>query len=365
MVFSQEAPLTQSLAHLSATQKVRIVNMDEQSDDGNSEAGDLEEVVEELEASTEAIEDDAESQQRPQREGGVVRWGVVLVSADELDEKRMLFEGPTVHVYSVGPTPIKDPEILLSSTFGLREKNDYIQSSLGTIVGEALVAAQSKPVVQPSEKKPMLKNEVEPVKKDLAKGPTKQDAAKPVGKEPTPPKRQKQSGSRSKRRTIASDSEEEEEIEAGPISRKPPLQQTSSMVRADDQAAMEVIMGMDVDIDEEDEPIVKAKPATREEGERKRKRRRVKKSKTEKDSKGYLVTKDYWTDESFSGSETDTEGGTERARASWKPTPSRSKEVSRTSSSASAVGSSRPGSKGPTKKAPMGQSTLAGFFKKK
>jgi DNA polymerase delta subunit 3 len=82
---SQDAPPTQSLAHLSATQKVRIVNMDEQSEDGNSEAG--EELEEELEAGVDAMEEDVESQQRRVGEG-VARWGVVLVGQDELDGKR-------------------------------------------------------------------------------------------------------------------------------------------------------------------------------------------------------------------------------------------------------------------------------------
>ncbi|BEJ13236.1 hypothetical protein CspHIS471_0304100 [Cutaneotrichosporon sp. HIS471] len=373
-MLSQEAPPTQSLAHLSATQKVRIVNMDEQSDDGNSEAGDPEEEVEELGARTEAMEEDAESQQRPQTEGDVARWGVVLVGADELDDKRKLFEVAAVHVYAIAPAPIKDPAILLSSAFGLREKSDYLVSSLGTIVGEALLAAQSKPMVQSSDKKPAPKKEDKPVKKEPTKEFVKKEVVKPaVKKERTPPKPQKLSASRSKRRVIASDSEEEEEIEVAPAQRKAPLQQTSSMVRADDQAAMEAIMAMDVDIDEEEDdvsqpmtkPAVKAKPASSEEGGKKRKRRRVKKSKMEKDAKGYMVTKDYWSDESYSGSETDTESPTETARVSSKSGSSRSQEPSRTSSSASAAGSSRPSGKGIAKKAQMGQSTLAGFFKKK
>lgn len=81
---SQDAPPTQSLAHLSATQKVRIV-MDEQSDDDSSEDGADE--VEQLEASTDAIEEDAESQQPRRPRGEVARWGVVLVGPDELEGK--------------------------------------------------------------------------------------------------------------------------------------------------------------------------------------------------------------------------------------------------------------------------------------
>ncbi|BEI82396.1 hypothetical protein CcaverHIS002_0302640 [Cutaneotrichosporon cavernicola] len=309
-MLSQEAPPTQSLAHLSATQKVRIVNMDEQSDDGNSEAGDPEEEVEELGARTEAMEEDTESQQRPQKEGDVARWGVVLVGADELDDKRKLFEVAAVQVYAIAPAPIKDPAILLSSAFGLREKSDYLVSSLGTIVGEALLATQSKPVVQSSDKKPAPKKEDKPAKQEPTNKLVKKEVVKPaVMKERTPPKPQKLSASRSKRRVIASDSEEED-IEVAPAQRKAPLQQTSSMVRADDQAAMEAIMAMDVDIDEEEEDVSQPMPKSA------RKRRRVKKSKMEKDAKGYMVTKDYWTDESYSGSETDTESPTETARVS-------------------------------------------------
>ncbi|BEI90194.1 uncharacterized protein CcaverHIS019_0302640 [Cutaneotrichosporon cavernicola] len=350
-MLSQEAPPTQSLAHLSATQKVRIVNMDEQSDDGNSEAGDPEEEVEELGARTEAMEEDTESQQRPQKEGDVARWGVVLVGADELDDKRKLFEVAAVQVYAIAPAPIKDPAILLSSAFGLREKSDYLVSSLGTIVGEALLATQSKPVVQSSDKKPAPKKEDKPAKQEPTNKLVKKEVVKPaVMKERTPPKPQKLSASRSKRRVIASDSEEED-IEVAPAQRKAPLQQTSSMEEDVSQPMPK--------------SAVKAKPASSEEGAKKRKRRRVKKSKMEKDAKGYMVTKDYWTDESYSGSETDTESPTETARVSSKLGSSRSQEPSRTSSSASAAGPSRPSSKGIAKKAQMGQSTLAGFFKKK
>lgn len=106
-------------------------------------------------------------------------------------------------------------------------------------------------------------------------------------------RKQKLSGSRSKRRVIESDSEEEEQIEA-PAPRKAPLQQTSSMVRADDQAAMEAIMAMDVDLEDDDDisPAPKiaaqAKPSSKNGAGKKRKRRRVKKSRTEKDAKGYM-----------------------------------------------------------------------------
>lgn len=80
------------------------------------------------------------------------------------------------------------------------------------------------------------------------------------------------------------------------------------------------------------------------------------------------VTKDYWTDESYSGSDTDTDSVPAKTAAPQKAAPSRNKEQSRTGSTASEskAGPSRPASgKGAIKKAPMGQSTLAGFFKKK
>lgn len=76
-----EPTTTQSLAHMSATQKVRIVNMDEMSDDGKSDDGAGDE-IEQLEAGAEEIEEDAEKKERPGRE--VARWGVVLVGGEDL-----------------------------------------------------------------------------------------------------------------------------------------------------------------------------------------------------------------------------------------------------------------------------------------
>lgn len=70
---------------MSATQKVRIVNMDEMSDDGKSEV-DPDEEVEQLEAEAEALEEDVESQQKKHVDE-VARWGVVLVGEDELSGK--------------------------------------------------------------------------------------------------------------------------------------------------------------------------------------------------------------------------------------------------------------------------------------
>lgn len=110
---------------MSATQKVRIVNMDEVSDDErNSEADADEERVEELEASTAAIEEDAESLHRNGHGAEVSRWGVALVGAEELpgkrikigrgaarrshSEKRRLFDDDAqVHIYALTPVPVK------------------------------------------------------------------------------------------------------------------------------------------------------------------------------------------------------------------------------------------------------------------
>ena len=100
----------------------------------------------------------------------------------------------------------------------------------------------------------------------------------------------------------------------------------------------------------------------------------MKKSKQEMDAKGYmgeclryrarvtangsLVTKDYWTEESCSGSDTDTEAAPKPMTAAPASKPA-SKPVSRTASD------SKP-KPAPAKKAgSMGQSTLASFFKKK
>jgi DNA polymerase delta subunit 3 len=142
------------------------------------------------------------------------------------------------------------------------------------------------------------------------------------------------------------------------------------MVRADDQAAMEAMMDMDFDFDDED---TSTKPSATKGA--KRKTRRVKKSKVEMDDKGYMgeweiyiwnasltipVTKDYYTDETYSGSDTDTEP-LKKAVPKSAPPPTKPKAPA-AASSAPAGGVKK---KGPTKPAPMGQSTLAGFFKKK
>jgi DNA polymerase delta subunit 3 len=80
-----EAPAgaTQSLAHMSATQKIRIVDMDQMSDDErNSEADAEEERKEaELEQSGDAMDEDGVTDEKEE----VAKWGVVLAAQETLD----------------------------------------------------------------------------------------------------------------------------------------------------------------------------------------------------------------------------------------------------------------------------------------
>lgn len=83
---SPSATATQSLAHLSATQKIRVVHMDEMSEDEwNSEAEEEEEQkeedFEELARAEESIKVDGDDA----LDDVVPRWGVVLVNQDNLD----------------------------------------------------------------------------------------------------------------------------------------------------------------------------------------------------------------------------------------------------------------------------------------
>lgn len=75
-----------------------------------------------------------------------------------------------------------------------------------------------------------------------------------------------------------------------------------------------------------------------------------------------LVTKDYWTEESCSGSDTDTEAAPKPKPAGKPAAPAAkpaTKPVSRTGSD------SKPKPAPAKKGGSMGQSTLASFFKKK
>lgn len=77
-------PATQSLAHMSATQKIKIVDMDQMSDDERNSEADAEEEREEieLEHSEDKIAVDDQGAVVPEE---VARWGVVLVGQDALD----------------------------------------------------------------------------------------------------------------------------------------------------------------------------------------------------------------------------------------------------------------------------------------
>lgn len=103
-----------------------------------------------------------------------------------------------------------------------------------------------------------------------------------------------QKSSSNKRRIVVSEDEDDAPSTAPSKASTAPvfkassskLEPTSSMVRAEDQAAMEAMMGMDVDFDEDD---TATKPATAKSNKGgKRTTRRVKKSKVEMDDKGYM-----------------------------------------------------------------------------
>jgi len=84
---TDDAPATgtQSLAHMSATQKLRIVDMDQVSDDERNSEADAEEEREEieLEHSGESIKVEDEGSLGASEQ--VAKWGVVLAAADVLD----------------------------------------------------------------------------------------------------------------------------------------------------------------------------------------------------------------------------------------------------------------------------------------
>lgn len=264
--------------------------------------------------------------------------------------------------------------------------------------------------------------------------------AEPPKKEPVKPVK---TTNKAKKRVIHSDDEDEddgegesqnktENVPAESSSSKKAAsvkEPTSSMVREADRAAMEAMMGMDMDMDADldldmDDEVEesagksgtrgtkgpketktknvedKVKKEPQEGAGTSRKRRKVKKSKTEMDDKGYMsksfstqrhriitdgnvVTKDYYTDESYSG-ESEPEADVAKNKTAKRPgmskTASRQSSVSndepaerRKSGSgtpfggaagAGPGGKAKPASK-PNAPAARGQSTLAGFFKKK
>ncbi|KAL1405217.1 hypothetical protein Q8F55_008842 [Vanrija albida] len=395
---------TQSLAHLSATQKIRVVHMDEMSEDEwNSEAEEEEEQNEEdfeaLAGAEESIKVDGDDA----LDDVVPRWGVVMVNQDGLEDKKKLFSGDqlSVHIYSLAPAPLKDPALYLAASASLRTHSSYIDASTyGTISGVSLVATGPKRmrdggldlIAKKAEVKAQVKPEAKDVKKDAKESkkeakqgffsrkesPTEKEAKEVQAKPPQP------RTTKNKRRIITSDDEDEPEVSSSTSksppkpaqSTKPSLEPTSSMVRAEDQAAMEAMMTMDVDDFDDFEVISAPKPTAASSSVPKpkgtaRKRRQVKKSKVEMDDKGYMVTKDYFTDESYSGSDTDTEPVSKATKSSSssskvkKETPA---APARASAPAKPAAPARPPparSTGPKKAAPLGQSSLAGFFKKK
>jgi hypothetical protein len=196
---------------------------------------------------------------------------------------------------------------------------------------------------------------------------------------------------KSRKRIITSEDENDDAIEP------PPAEPTSSARRADDDAAMD---DLDVEIEEELEetqgsrvtveevPVkdfVKKEPGVR-------KKRKVKASETVINEKGYtgesnsirgyqtdrkIVTRDVWKEESYSGDdepepESTTKSKSRKSEVAKKPatvTRRSSTDVdAKTSGGPLAGGSASGASKPSAKKVEAkkgGQSTLAGFFKKK
>ncbi|OCF42861.1 hypothetical protein I317_03338 [Kwoniella heveanensis CBS 569] len=404
------------------------------------------------------------------RREDVVRWGVVLVGQDELEEKKKLFESETlnVHIHSLAPAPFSDPAQYLIPNLTLREHPNYHNPSLyGTISGDAFkpnvpVAADgqdkksmkdggmdwsgvgAKKVVggkkvedkKADDKQAQGKENKNEPKKSFFEASTTTKAATPTAEPITEPSKATSSttakptksstassGSISgkKKRVIHSDTEEDEPpapsaagaadapaSSASSLSKKAlKPEPTSSMVRADDQKAMEAMMSMDMDMDVDmldevelaqaaasspknakkgpkkattpaEEVVVKKEPGTTSGSAGVRKKRRVKKTVVETNKKGYMVSEDVWTEESCSESEP------EQADTDKKPataiTSSKSKPPMKARDSASSIGSNTtktPASSGAasgagtsgTKKAGgpslKGQSTLKGFFTKK
>ncbi|OCF56883.1 hypothetical protein L486_05738 [Kwoniella mangroviensis CBS 10435] len=410
--------------HGSSTQRVRIVDMDEMSEgDRNSEDEDDDDekevgndngaedgLVGDLKLPVPGtVKDDEEMGALEGEE--VKRWGVVLVGKDGLEEKKKLFEQDTlnVHIHSLAPAPINDPAQYLIPNLTLREHKNYHNPQIyGTISGEAFrptipAVAEKKAMkdggidwsskkILGGGKKEEVKKKEEPQKEETRMVDTKKPSSstatkvtsKPASTRPTPaPASTQGSISGKKKRVINSDTEEDEPARppktatpaAGGSKKVDP---TSSMIRADDQRAMEAMMSMDMDIDMElsdNEVKVKKEPDTviTTESRKVRKKRRVKKSKTVEDKKGRMVTKDYSTDESYTASETDEPAPSTKAKSGPAPT-TKPQIIKRESTSSIGSGTTKTpaisGSHPPVKKATgggtaKGQSTLKGFFTKK
>ncbi|WVQ85749.1 hypothetical protein IAT38_007916 [Cryptococcus sp. DSM 104549] len=423
LTVSSPSKATQSLRDMGKGM-VRIVDMDERSEgERNSDDG-----IDDDEEGEEGNDKGAEVGQGgiggvAKDDGGnewqgdeVERWGVVLTGQETLDEKKKLFEEATlsVHIYALAPAPVKDPAQYLVPNLELHSHANYFKPAVyGTITGEAFKPA-------PPEKKPMktgalnwgTKVDAKDAKKDVKEGGKGKEAAKKadvkkeatkevkkesskevkkealqVDKKPVATSSSKPRTSQSKKRTITSDTEEDEPEErpaapkskpavASSTSKSLKSEPTSSMARREDLAALEAMAGMDVDMSD-DEPEEIPKPRAKVEmtqatGKRSasgRKIRRVKKTKREMDSKGYYLSKDYWSEESYSGeSEPESQPKAKPAAASSKSQPV--KPQNSTSSVGSGSGKagtqgSGAGAKKTASKPAAGQSTLKSFFQKK
>ncbi|WVW80497.1 hypothetical protein I302_102481 [Kwoniella bestiolae CBS 10118] len=333
-----------------------------------------------------------EEDEEVRRDEGVGRWGVVLVGAEGLEDKKKLFEQDTlnIHIHSLAPSPITDPAQYLIPNLTLREHKNYHNPQIyGTITGETLKPSAalvpdkktmkdggidwSKKKVVGGDKKeePKKKEEakkVEPSKPNSKPITTTSSSSTATTKPAPTPASTQGSISGKKKRVIHSDTEEDEPTPP-PAATKKKVEPTSSMIRADDQKAMEAMMSMDMDVDMSDEEVdVRFK----KEAGTVRKKRRVRKSRTEVDKKGRMVTKDYSTDESYTASENDESPSKTKSKPapSSKPTINKRESTSSIGSNTKTPASSGSGSHPPAKKAATGgaakgQSTLKGFFTKK
>ncbi|WWD18237.1 hypothetical protein CI109_102687 [Kwoniella shandongensis] len=448
---------TQSLRDLAPkTGMVRIVDMDQTSDGGNSEHDDEDELREEEVGNDKGLLGEGAAglgvgvggAGQGGDEGGlekeeVDRWGVVLVSQEGLEEKKKLFQEDqlSIHIYALAPAPVKDPAQYLIPNLALHQHPKYHDpSTYGTITGagfKSAAGAGAKPMKDggmdwSAGKKVEVKKveDLKKVEKKEAPPPAAKEVAKKVETKKTTPAASSSTSKtaasqRNKKRVIQSDTEEDEEQEAPkpatksststPKSntkasasstgsgKKLQAEPTSSMVRQEDQAAMEAMMSMDVDMDMgmSDEGDAKTPSSTAKKGakgkkeaeiakvkkepgaEGGRKKRRVKKTETVVNEKGYTVTRDVWVEEFYSG-ESDPEQEPSKATTQIKSkqtptsTATSSKPPIKARDSTSSIGSNKEdkkpfsgGSSGGVKakansgKPATGQSTLKGFFTKK
>ncbi|ODO07639.1 hypothetical protein L198_01220 [Cryptococcus wingfieldii CBS 7118] len=320
----------------------------------------------------------------------VDRWGVVFAADDMLEEKKRLFNSGdvSVHVYSLSPAPISDPSQFIIPNTSIRShpETQYNTEVYGTLTGDAF-----KPAAQPvaaGVKKEAVQGKKESsaaavfgAKKPDAKGIKKEVGQSSPEKKPTTKAAPRPSNS--KRKVVTSDTEDDEPVPSKPAP-KPSTSSTSAAptttkpkaktAEEEDLAALEAMAGMD-DSDDEFSVTSFAKDASKgrgKDGERVgripgkrslsgRKVRRVKKTKRETDAKGYMVSKDYYTDESYSG-ESEPE-----QKPDIKPAPAKPKPPIKAQGSSSSTGSGSGAKKGGPGAGgkPAGQSTLMGFFKKK